>query len=314
MIEYFSDWLVYTVIGLDSGSRLGQALHFFVYDSVKILLLLFFMISIIGVFRTYVSPNQIRKWMGSKTHGLSYLAASLFGVVTPFCSCSSIPIFMSFIKAGMPLGPTFSFLVTSPLINEYLVVLMMGFFGLKITGMYVFFGILLGVAAGVIASHIGLEKHLVEDFKNNQTIEETIYNNFKERIRYGLYEAKSIVKKLWAWVLFGVGIGAVIHGFIPEETIQSILDSTGPFSVPLAALIGIPIYANCSAVVPIAVVLFQKGVPLGTALAFMMATAALSLPEAIILRRIMKLPLIVAFFSMVGAGIILIGYLLNMMY
>lgn len=312
MIESFADWAVYTTIGLSPQTSAGQAAHFFMYDSIKIILLLYAMIAVIGVLRTYIPAEKIKTWISTKTHGLSYITAAVFGAITPFCSCSSIPVFTSLIKAGVPLGPAFTFLVTSPLINEYLVVLMVGFFGLRITAIYILFGMLLGVSAGVLVNRMKLEKHIVEDFRNGKETASTAYEKINQRIRYGLNEASSIVKKLWAWVLLGVGIGAVIHGFVPEEMIHSVLDRTGFFSVPLAALIGVPIYANCSAVVPVAVVLFQKGVPLGTALAFMMAAAALSLPEAVILRRVMKLPLIALFFGIVSGGIILIGYAFNM--
>ena len=312
MISQLTDELVYGFLQVEPGSRLGGALHFFIYDSVKILLLLFSMIWVIGVLRTYISPTRIRMWIGGKSRGLGYLASSLLGVLTPFCSCSSIPIFMSFVKAGVPAGPAFSLLVTSPLINEYLVVLMVGFFGLKITGMYVLLGLTLGVFAGFLADRFKFERHFVEDMAGGRQLEDETYSRFKDRLQYGLDEAKGIVKKLWFWVLLGVGVGAAIHGFIPEEKIHSLLEHTGPFSVPLAVIVGIPIYANCSAVVPVALVLFQKGVPLGTALSFMMATAALSLPEAVILRRVMKLPLIIAFFTMVGSGIILIGLVFNL--
>ncbi|MBD3388801.1 MAG: permease [Candidatus Altiarchaeales archaeon] len=311
MIEEAVNVLVYDIGGLEAQSTLGETVHFFIYDSVKILLLLYFMIAFIGVFRTFISPSRIRDWMTTQTHGLSYVAASLLGILTPFCSCSSIPIFMSFIKAGVPLGPSFSFLVTSPLINEYLVVLMVGFFGLRITGMYILFGMVLGVSAGMLAGRLNLEKYIVEDIRGDRDLDEKKYQGVGERISYGMEEASSIVRKLWMWVLLGVGVGAVIHGYVPEEMIHNVLERTGVFSVPFATVVGVPIYANCSAVVPVAVVLFQKGVPLGTALAFMMATAALSLPEAVILRRVMKLPLIAVFFTMVAAGIMLIGYLFN---
>ncbi|MBD3262461.1 MAG: permease [Candidatus Altiarchaeales archaeon] len=311
MIEDFAGFLVEGVLSLNPESRVGGTVAFFIADSIKIILLLYFMIAGVGWLRTYISTQKIREWMSTKTYGLSYLAASFFGVITPFCSCSSIPIFMSFIKAGVPIGPSFAFLIASPLINEYLVVLMVGFFGVRITALYVFFGVFLAIVSGVLANRLDLERYIEEDFKYRGVQEEKTYECVWERVESGLNEAKDIVSRLWIWVLLGVGIGALIHGYIPQRYIQRVLDETGVFSVPLAALIGIPIYANCSAVVPIAQVLFQKGAPLGTALAFMMATAALSLPEAVILRKVMKLPLIIVFFASIGLGIILIGYLFN---
>ena len=314
MLENLCDQLVHSFLGLEKNSALAETVHFFIYDSVKIILLLFSMITVVGVLRTYIPQQKIKEWLSGSRLWVSYPLASVFGAITPFCSCSSIPIFISFLEAGIPLGPTFTFLVTSPLINEYLVILMLGFFGWKITVAYIVSGMLLGVTAGIVINNMGVRDQIAEDMVSADNNQKTIeYPNIKSRIVYGLNEATSIVRKLWVWVLLGVGIGAVIHGFIPQQLIEDTLDKTGVFSVPIAALIGIPIYANCSAVVPIALVLFQKGVPLGTALAFMMATAALSLPEAVILRRAMKIKLILLFFTIVGAGIILTGYVFNVL-
>jgi hypothetical protein len=241
--------------------------------------------------------------------------ASLFGAITPFCSCSSIPIFLSFLEAGVPLGVTFSFLITSPLVNEYLVVLMLGFFGWKITLAYVISGILIGIISGLILGTMKLEKHLAKDLiSSNSTVKKEIrYYGIKKRLLFGLRESNSIIKKVWLWVLIGVGVGAAIHNYIPSELIQGIINKGGIFSVPIATILGVPMYGSCAAIVPIAVVLFQKGVPLGTALAFMMATAALSLPEAVILRRAMKLKLIVIFFGITTLAIIFTGYLFNLL-
>ncbi|MBT4824084.1 permease [Candidatus Woesearchaeota archaeon] len=319
MLEIFTEWLVFNVFKLNAETRLGEALHFFIYDSIKIILLLFVMIAIVGFLRTYIPPEKIKKWLSKGKFGISNLFASLFGAITPFCSCSSIPLFLSFIKAGVPLGVTFSFLITSPLVNEYLVVLMWGFFGWKITAAYVVFGILIGVFAGIILGKMKLEKHLVKDMINKVKTKAKkakaeklqTYKTFMDRINFGIKEAVSITKKLWLWVIVGVAIGAGIHNFVPEATIQAIIFKGGIFTVPIATLLGVPMYGSCAAIVPIAVVLFQKGIPLGTALAFMMATAALSLPEAIILRRAMKLRLILIFFAIVTVGIIIVGYLIN---
>lgn len=315
MLQAIVDWLVYSIFNLESTSRIAQSLDFFIYDSIKILLLLFVMISVIGFLRTYIPQNKVKKWLSGRKAGMGNLLSSLFGAITPFCSCSSIPIFLGFLEAGIPLGVTFSFLITSPLINEYLVILMLGFFGWKITMLYVLSGILVGVVAGLILGKMGLEKHLVKDLisRNNKLRKEIKYNHIKKRIVFGFNEALSIVKKLWVWILVGVGIGALIHNYIPQETIQSVIGKGGIFTVPIATLLGVPLYGSCAAIVPIAVVLFQKGVPLGTALAFMMATAALSLPEAVILRRAMKLPLIATFFGVVALAIIFTGYLFNLL-
>ncbi len=312
MLRLVTDWLAYSVLRLPPGAVWAEAVAFFIYDSVKILLLLFVMIAGIGFLRTFLPHEKVKGWLGEKK-GWGNFFASLFGAITPFCSCSSIPLFLSFIKAGIPLGITFSFLITSPLINEYLVVIMLGFFGWKITAVYVLGGMFLGILCGIILGKMKLEVHLVEDMlpaaEPIQKKAEPL--QLSSRIAFGLGEAVTIIKKLWWWVLIGVGIGAFIHNYVPETTIQQIISKTGVFFVPIATLLGVPMYGSCAAIVPIAVVLFQKGVPLGTALAFMMAVSALSLPEAVMLRRAMKLPLIMIFFGITAMGIILTGYLIN---
>ncbi len=313
MLKEIVDWTFYSVIGLDSTIKLVESLNFFIYDSIKIILLLFVMISVIGFLRTYLPQNKIKKWMSCKKYGSGNLIASLFGAITPFCSCSSIPIFIGFLEAGIPLGASFSFLITSPLINEYLVVLMLGFFGWKITLAYVISGILIGTISGLVLGKMKLEKYLVKDLisTNNEVKKEIKYNGIKKRLHFGLNESLSIIKKLWLWILVGVGIGAIIHNYVPSEIVQSIISKGGLFAVPIAVILGVPLYGSCAAIVPIAVVLFEKGIPIGTALAFMMAIAALSFPEAVILRRVMKLKLIAIFFGIVTSAIILTGYIYN---
>ena len=314
MLQLIVDWLSYSLFKLDVNSKIGQALNFFIYDSVKIILLLFVMISVIGFLRSFFPQEKVKAWIMQRK-GWGNFFGALFGAVTPFCSCSSIPFFISFLDAGIPLGVTFSFLITSPLINEYLVVLMLGFFGWKITLAYIASGMTIGVIAGIILGRMKLEKYLEKDIVavNSPDNCEIKPKGIKVRIIFGIDEAKSIVKRLWLWVLFGVGLGAVIHNYVPNAAEQSIAGKAGIFSVPVATLIGVPMYGSCAAIVPIAVVLFQKGFPLGTALAFMMAVAALSLPEAIMLRRAMKLKLIVIFFGITTLGIIFTGYLFNLL-
>lgn len=312
MLQLIVDWLTYKVLGMDPASRGSAILNFFLYDSIKILLLLFVMIFVIGFLRTFLPQHKLKAWLAGKGI-LGNIAASVFGAVTPFCSCSSIPIFISFLNAGVPLGVSFSFLVTSPIINEYLVVLMLGYFGWKIALAYVVSGLFIGVMSGAIIGSMKLERYIVKDLLSTDSSfdNEISPRTIKGRLSFGLNEAVSVVKKIWAWVLIGVGIGAFIHNYVPQEAIQSIIGKTGIFSVPLATLLGVPLYGSCAAIVPIAVVLFQKGIPLGTALAFMMATAALSLPEAVMLRRAMTLKLIAVFFGVTTAAIILTGYLFN---
>lgn len=314
MLQLSADWLTFSVLKFSADSKFGAALNFFIYDSLKIMLLLFVMISVIGFARTFISERKIKAWI-TKKKSLANFFASFFGAATPFCSCSSIPIFISFLEAGIPLGVTFSFLITSPLINEYLVVLMLGFFGWKITLAYIISGMTIGIISGILLGKMNLEKYLEKDILvvNAQEPAGVKYRGIKQRAVFGINEAACIIKKLWLWVLIGVGLGALIHNYVPQDAVHSIISRTGIFSVPLATLIGVPMYGSCAAIVPIAVVLFQKGFPLGTVLSFMMAVAALSLPEAIMLRRAMKLKLIAIFFSITTLGIIFTGYLFNIL-
>lgn len=311
MLQLIVDRILYGVFNLNPVLRWAQAINFFVYDSSKIIFLLFAMVSVIGFLRTFIPQHKIKQWLSGRK-GLAHLLASLFGAITPFCSCSSIPLFLSFIKSGIPLGVTFSFLITSPLVNEYLVVLMLGFFGWKITVAYITSGLLIGIFSGMVLGKMQLDSWIEKDIAQASCeCSENVKYTLKSRIMFGLREAKAIVAKLWLWILIGVGIGALIHNYVPAEAIQGIIAKAGFFSVPIATIIGVPMYANCAAIIPVAVVLFQKGVPLGTALSFMMAVAALSLPEAVMLRRAMKLKLIAIFFGITTIAIMIIGYLFN---
>ncbi len=315
MLRLIVDRLVYGVLNFPADSKPAAILDFFIYDTVKILLLLFVMITVVGFLRTFIPRQKLKERLAGSGWGGNFFAA-LFGAITPFCSCSSIPIFLSFIKAGIPLGIAMSFIITSPVINEYLVVLMFGFFGWKITLAYVASGMIIGVLAGLILGRMRLDRYLVQDIIANDAdlpANEGKSRGFRERLIFGVNEAVSIVKKLWIWVLAGVGLGAVIHNYIPQEAVQMISQKAGIFSVPLAVLIGVPMYGGCAAILPVAVVLFEKGFPLGTALAFMMAVSALSLPEAVLLRRAMKLQLIVIFFGITTLAIIMIGYFFNLL-
>ncbi|NDV62608.1 permease [Puniceicoccales bacterium CK1056] len=312
MLLSFVDWLIYSLLGLDPGAHHVQALHFFVYDVLKIFSLLTVLIFLIGVIRTYLPEKKLKDWM-SRGGLFGNFVAATFGAITPFCSCSSIPLFIGFLKAGAPLGVTFSFLVTSPLINEYLVILMLGTFGWKITGLYVLLGMVMGITAGAVIGRLKLESQLEHDLvdPSGGTNQGEANLAFKDRLKYGWDEAYSILAKIWLWVLLGVGVGAIIHNYVPQESIHAVMEKTGILSVPIATFLGVPLYGSCAAIVPVAVVLFEKGIPLGTALAFMMAMAALSLPEAIMLRRVMKLSLIAVFFGVTTAAIIISGYVMN---
>lgn len=313
MLLKFSEWLVYDILKLSPETMFGGAVNFFVYDSIKIILMLFIIVFITGFLRTYLPEHKIREWMNRKGI-IGNIFAAVFGVITPFCSCSSIPIFLGFLEAGISLGVAFTFLITSPLVNEYLVILMLGFFGWKITVLYVLSGMIIGILLGVILGRMSLGKYLVMDLitkRDGVDGNKDDYKGFLMRVKFGIKEAVSITRKIWVWVLFGVAVGAGIHNYIPSESIQNIIGKAGIFSVPVATIIGVPMYGSCAAIVPIAVVLFQKGIPLGTALSFMMAVSTLSLPEAIMLRRAMRLELIMIFFGVTALAIIFIGYMFN---
>lgn len=312
MLLSLLDRIVYEWMGLDPESRFGGAVHFFLYDTIKIFLLLAVMIFVIGVIRTWLPEHKLKAWMSRGGLWGNFVAA-LFGAVTPFCSCSSIPLFISLLKAGAPLGVTFSFLITSPIINEYLVILMVGEFGAPITVAYVLCGLVIGTLSGAMIGRLKLERYVERDIVASAETEDATpqAHTWRSRLRFGFDEAVDVIKQIWLWVFVGIGIGAFIHNYVPQEAIHSLMDATGIFSVPIATVLGVPMYGSCAAIVPVAVVLFEKGIPLGTALAFMMAMAALSLPEAIMLRRIIKLPLIAIFFGVTTAAIIFTGYLLN---
>jgi uncharacterized protein len=312
MLSELSHWIAFGLLGLDPATRWGETVAFFIYDAVKINLLLGSLIFVIAVIRSWLPQEAMREWIRSRGF-LGIIFAACFGAVTPFCSCSSIPIFISFIRAGAPLGAMLAFLITSPLINEYLVVLMLGFFGWKITLAYVMSGLAIGILSGAVLGKMRLEHLLIKDIAYDAGCAEEAGKPmaFSRRVILAWREALGIVRRVWLWVLAGVALGAVIHNYVPKEAVDSVISSAGIFSVPLAVLIGVPMYGSCAAIVPVAVVLFQKGVPLGTALAFMMAISALSLPEAVMLRRAMKLKLVVIFFGVTILSIILTGYIFN---
>lgn len=313
MLQAFSDWLTFSLLHLDAASRLGSSVNFFVYDTLKIYLLTFTVLTVVGFLRTYLSPEKIRRILGKQRFGIGNIVASGVGAVTPFCSCSSIPLFVGFIEAGIPLGISFSFLITSPLVNEVVFVLMGGLFGWKIAFLYALAGIALGVLSGMIIGGMKLEKEIILNGGVRGEALDLSYlpKSFEGKIQYALREGVTTFRKLWWVILIGVGLGAAIHGYIPQEFFQKYLGTGSWFAVPVAVLIGIPIYAGCSSLVPVIFAFVLNGVPLGTALAFLMAVAGLSLPEGIMLRRVMTTKLLAIFFGIVGVGIIIIGYLFN---
>lgn len=313
-LEIFSDWLVYSLFGLQAGTHWSEVLVFFVNDTLKILLLLIVITHVMSLVRHYLPINKFKNFLTThKLFGLDYVVASGFGAITPFCSCSSIPLFIGFTQGGIPLGVAFSFLITSPLINEVAIALFLSIFGWKITVLYVVAGMLVGVVGGFVLQRFKMDKYIISleakkpcgcGCKKETPTKKQIANKI-------IKEAWGIVLQVLPYIIIGVGVGAVIHGFVPTGFFESYLETAGIFGVPLAVILAVPLYSNASGVIPIIEALVAKGVPMGTALAFMMATVGLSLPEAMILKKVMKLKLLLTFFGIVTVGIILIGYLFN---
>lgn len=321
MIQQFADWLVYSIIGLDGATALGTAVNFFVYDSIKILLLLFLISSVMGIVNAYFPIERLRNYLVShRLYGLQYLLASLFGAITPFCSCSSIPLFIGFVKGGIPLGVTLAFLITSPLVNEVAVAMFLGSFGVQATMIYVVSGILLGCIGGIVLGRMRLEPYLSDWVKqvqaqSEQQSEQWEKNNttFFKRLPAIIGDAWQIVRSVLIYVLIGIGIGAFMHGFIPEGFFEQYMSRDNWYAVPLSVVLAVPMYANAAGIVPVVEVFVAKGIPLGTAIAFMMAVVGLSLPEATLLKKVMTWRLITIFFATVTLFIILSGYMFNIL-
>ena len=317
-LQPIADWITYTLLNLSHESRLGESLNFFIYDVPKILLLLSGMIFLITLVQTFIDTNKVRAVVEKRGEGVGNVMASLFGAITPFCSCSSVPLFIGFVQAGIPLGITFSFLITSPLMNEVAFVLLLGLFGWKVALLYLASGIVIGVVAGMILGRMKLEGY-VEDFvyaikaKGKQpgtVVEEK--PTWQERFQQAGESTREIVGKVWLFVIIGIGIGAFIHGFVPEEALTEIMGAGAWWSVPVAVLLGIPLYSNAAGIIPIVSALLGKGAALGTVLAFMMSVVALSLPETIILRKVLKPRLIAIFVGVVAISIVITGYVFNL--
>jgi len=312
-IQLLSDWLTYKVLDFVPQTAPANAVNFFVYDTVKIFILLFVIIFVVSIIRSYLPPERIKAILSHKSKYTGNVIASLLGIITPFCSCSAIPLFLGFIQAGVPLGTTFSFHVASPMINEVALVLLLGMFGWKIALMYVVSGLIISVFSGIIIGKMKVES-LVEPFVYQNTIDGNVdlpTMTKKERIIYAKNYTLDILKKVWLYILIGIGIGAWIHGYIPADFLAQYAGSDKWYAVPLAVLIGIPLYSNAAGIIPLVSTLTEKGVAIGTTLAFMMSVTALSLPEFMILKRVMKMKLILIFVGIVGIGIILTGYLFN---
>lgn len=307
------DRIVYDWLAMPKGEKLSDALNFFIYDTVKIIFLLTVIIFAVTLLRSYFSTEKVREYLSRKHEFTGNVLAALFGIITPFCSCSAIPLFLGFLQARIPLGVTLSFLISAPLNNEIAIAMLFTMFGWKVTLLYIGFGLLVAIVGGIVIGRLGLEKEILIEVKpiDGEIHAESQKLAFNERIREASEYTKDILRKIWLYVLFGVGAGAFIHGYVPTEFIVSIAGSGNLFAVPLATLFGVPMYSNAAGVMPLIEVLTSKGMLMGTALSFMMAITALSLPEAMILKRVMSMKLIAIFFGTVTLGIMGVGYLFN---
>lgn len=303
---------IYGIVGLEG--KLADATHFFVYDTIKIWFLLLTIIFAVSFLRTWVNTEYVRAHLQGKSALYGHVGASLFGIITPFCSCSAIPLFLGFIQARIPVGVTFSYLISAPMNNEIAIAMLFGLFGIKVTAIYIGFGLLVAILGGYFIGKMGMEKEISIDIKPIDTeLEANLTElSLKERAKEAWDYTFDIFKKIYLYVLIGVGVGAWIHGYIPTDFIARYTGEGNPFAVIIAVLMGIPMYSNAAGVMPLVEVLTSKGMLLGTALSFMMAVTALSLPEALILKKIISLKLIGIFFAIVGGGIIAIGYLFNL--
>ena len=319
MIQRFADWLVYALMGLSADTHLGAALNFFFYDTIKIIILLFIISALMGIVNAYLPVERLRHFLVTRRlYGLQYLLAALFGAITPFCSCSSIPLFIGFVKGGIPLGVTLAFLITSPLVNEVAVAMFLGTFGVKVTVIYLLSGILLGVIGGWVLQHFRLERYLspwVQQIQAQSEQETEVWESekvsFAKRLPTIIKDAWGIVKGVLLYVVIGIGIGAAIHGYVPEGFFEQHLSGNNWYSVPLAVILAVPMYANAAGIVPVIQVFVAKGVSLGTALAFMMAVVGLSIPEATMLKKVMTWRLIGIFFATITFFIIVLGWIFN---
>jgi uncharacterized membrane protein YraQ (UPF0718 family) len=315
-LQPFADGLTYGLLGLSPQTQIGTALNFFVYDVPKLLLLLSGMIFVITVFQTFMDTQRVRTVVEKRGEGVGNLMASVFGALTPFCSCSSVPLFIGFVQAGIPLGITFSFLITSPIMNEVAFVMLWGLFGWEVAVLYLISGITIGVVAGLILGRLKLERY-VEPFvyavKAKAHVPAAMGEklSWTDRFAHGIEGAREIIGKVWLFVIIGIAIGAFIHGFVPEDALTGVMGEEAWWSVPASVVLGIPLYSNAAGVIPIVSAMLDKGAALGTVLAFMMSVVALSLPELIILRRVLKPRLIAIFVAVVGISITLTGYLFN---
>lgn len=313
-LQQIANFIVDAILGLESGKHLSESIRFFVYEVPKVLLLLVLIIFFVGIIRSYFSPEKTRKALEGKPLFVGNVMASVLGIVTPFCSCSAIPLFLGFVEAGIPIGVTFSFLIAAPMINEVALVLLVGLFGWEVAVVYVLTGLVIAILAGFILEKLKLQKYVADwvyQMKSQQQDDLEERQTFSQRIEAGIESVREIVGKIWIYILAGIAIGAGAHGYVPDDFLAKALGAENWYSVPLAILVGIPLYSNAAGIIPITSVLIEKGVSLGTALAFMMSVIGLSLPEIIILKKVLHWPLIITFVAVVAIGIVAVGFIFN---
>jgi uncharacterized protein len=312
-LQVLADWLSYSALHLPKEGILGESVNFFIYDVLKIFILLCVIIFGFAVIRSFLPPEKIKKVLSTKYEIFGNVLASVIGIFTPFCSCSAVPLFIGFVESGVPLGVTFSYLIAAPMINEVAAVLLLGLFGWKIAAIYVVSGVIISIVVGYVIGKMKLE-HLVQDYvwkiKSNNAVKPEKWT-WKERVRLAYEDTAGIIKNVFPWVILGVALGAFIHGYAPENLLAGVAGKSNWFAVPIAVAIGVPLYSNAAGMIPVVKSLIEKGLPVGTSLAFMMAVTALSLPEMIILRKVLKPKLLALYFGIVALGIIFTGYLFN---
>ncbi|BCS51955.1 permease [Geobacter sp. SVR] len=312
MLKNFADYVTFSLFGLLKGSQTGEALNFFIYDTLKIFLLLTTIIYVVAVIRTSFPPEKTKRMLSHKREYVGNILAALLGIVTPFCSCSAVPLFIGFVESGVPLGVTFSFLISSPMVNEVALIMLWGLFGWKIALIYIGTGLVVAIIAGIVIGKLKMEKY-VQDYVWEMQVgnAEIVQMNFREKLNYAREYTLDLLKKIWPYVVVGVGLGAFIHGYVPADFLVRWAGRDNPFAVPIAVALGVPLYSNAAGVIPIVHALMEKGMAIGTVLAFMMAVTALSLPEAIILKNVLKNRLLAVFFGTVATAIVIVGYLFN---
>lgn len=317
LFTHLADWISFAVLGLQPGTKLADAVHFFVEDISKIFVLLVVIIYVMGLFRTLLSPERVRSAIGGRSHGVGYILAVVLGAVTPFCSCSSVPLFIGFLEAGIPLGVTMAFLITSPLVNEVAVVILASIVGWKMTAIYVAAGMGVGILGGVLIDRFRMERYVesyVWKIRMGTVALPEEDHSLAARHAYAWAQVCEVVGRIWLYVIIGIGIGAGLHGFVPQEIFARYASADNPLAVPMAVIMGLPLYSNATGIIPVAEALITKGVPLGTVVAFMMSVVAISPPEFIMLRKVLRPPMLVFFAVFLTLAFIAVGYLLNAVF